>query len=71
MRTVSKTFVCVLVDDRSEVLFLAKRVSSGLLALVSRAMVTILKVLLFLELKGFYLLLVADYILKLNNSQPT
>lgn len=50
MRTVTKTLVCILVDDGSEMFLLAERVTSCFLAFVSRAVVAVLEILPLFEL---------------------
>ena len=56
MRTVPEGLVSILVYDSAEVLLIAVGVSLSLLALISRAVVAILQVLLGFELKSFDLI---------------
>jgi hypothetical protein len=50
MRTVTKTLVRILINNRSKMLLFAKRMPPGFLALISGTVVTVLEVLLLLEL---------------------
>ncbi len=66
VRTISKSFICILVDNGSEVFLIAIGVPFGFLAFVSRAMIAVLNVLLRLEFEGFNFLLIAGNIADLH-----
>jgi hypothetical protein len=68
---VAEGLVSVLVDDGAEVLLVAVGVPLRLLALVPRAVVAVLEVLLGLELEGLDLLGEADDVLQLRGEGGT
>lgn len=63
MGAVAKAFIGFLVDDGSEVLFGAERMSFGLLALVPSAVIAVLQVLLALEVENLDFFFVAAEVL--------
>jgi hypothetical protein len=71
VRAVPEGLVRVLVDDGSEVLLVAMGVALRLLALVPRAVVAVLQILLGLELGGLNFLLVTADVLQLSGGRST
>jgi len=66
MRTISKAFIRILVDNGSKVFTIAETVSFGLLAFVTSAVITVFQIALTLELCGLNLLFIASDVLQLN-----
>jgi hypothetical protein len=71
MRTVSETFVRLLIDYSSEMLLVTQSMSFGFLTAISGTVIAILEVFLCFKLQSLNLFFVAAVFLKLNNDQST
>ena len=66
MRTVAKTFVCLLVDYGSKMFFIAQGMTFGFLTAISCTVIAIFNIFLGFKLKCFDFLLIAAELLKLS-----
>ena len=69
--TVSKTFICILINNCPEMLFITVWMTFCLLTFISRAVITILKIFLWFEFESLYFFRKTGYILKLNDKYFT